>query len=151
MPPKGYVFKSLEERFNNKVEILESGCWRWKGALADPGYGKIGLGGRETGEILAHRYSYIKAKGFIWPGNEIDHLCRNRWCVNPDHLEQVTHQENVRRGSAPSILITKSRTCGKGHPRTPENIYWRKDRPGKWNCTECRRERRDRLRHRKTV
>lgn len=141
MPPKGYVFKSLERRFWEKVETLETGCWKWTDHLTKAGYGQIQSGGRGLPPIYAHRYSYQHKYGFIWPGTEIDHLCRNRWCVNPDHLEAVTHRENALRGQSPKVIIHRAGECGRGHPKTEANIYWRKDRPGHWLCRTCKRER----------
>src|SRR6202030_118623 len=67
-----------------------SGCWLWLGACNEFGYGKFG-------KVKAHRFSYEREKGPIPDGLEIDHLCRNKSCVNPDHLEAVTHGENRRR------------------------------------------------------
>jgi len=111
--------------------------------LDHAGYGRIRDENGRAGESLyAHRVSYERAKGKIRPELDADHICRNRWCVNADHLEAVTHKVNLLRGAAPMIAIHLSETCGKGHARNEENIYWRKDRPGAWNCRACRRERR---------
>ena len=82
-------------RLMSHVRIDPSGCWIWTGSLNGKGYGQMHWRGRPCG---AHRVSYALLRGALLDGMELDHLCRNRPCVNPDHLEQVTHQINVRRG-----------------------------------------------------
>jgi len=94
-----YPFKitqaqKLYERFWRKVERNgEHGCWLWQGTKTN-GYGVTYAEGRG---FMAHRISYILSKGSIGRGMQIDHLCRQRSCVKPDHLEAVTPQENIRR------------------------------------------------------
>ncbi len=146
MPPKGYVFNSLEERFWAKVQPEPSGCWRWIAYTGGVGYGYIKEGGRGSRLLVAHRYAYELLAGPIPAGHELDHLCRHRWCVNPQHLEAVSHTENIRRGVAPNILISQSGKCAQGHEINATNTYYRKDRPGRWNCRICRQERRHRER-----
>jgi hypothetical protein len=86
---------TLEERLWAKVnkEGDENGCWNWTAALRN-GYGVIG---QKKSLLYAHRVSYELLVGLIPVGYQIDHLCRNRRCVNPAHLEAVTQQENIRR------------------------------------------------------
>ena len=74
-----------------------SGCWLWEGGWSSRGYGVFWV---EEFQIKAHKATYIMTKGAIPKGLELDHLCRNRCCCNPDHLEAVTHLVNVRRGNA---------------------------------------------------
>jgi len=74
-----------EVRFWKFVQKQHDGCWRWIGTIFKTGYGGFN-GGRSKGQSYAHRFSYEIAKGPISDGLHIDHLCRNRWCVNPDHL-----------------------------------------------------------------
>lgn len=79
-----------------RVEIDENGCWNWQRAIQDNGYG---LCSRKGWRKSAHRYSYLAFRGEIPGGLQLDHLCRNRKCVNPDHLEPVTSKENVMRAA----------------------------------------------------
>ena len=136
-PSRGVVFKPLHERFHEKVERLESGCWRWTGSIPPHGYGMIYIGrvnGRST-ITVAHRVAYELYRGEIPDGLVLDHLCRNRWCVNPDHLEPVTFRENVLRGEAPMVAIHRSGRCKNGHEMTDDNLYV--DRNGNRYCRTC--------------
>jgi hypothetical protein len=109
-----------------------SGCWLWTGSCRTDGYGRICV---DTKWIFAHRFAYELLVGPI-PGHlELDHLCRVRCCVNPDHLEAVTHQTNVDR--VPRTNFGKYQRglthCPSGHPY--EAAYIRKD--GSRKCREC--------------
>jgi hypothetical protein len=124
-------------------------CWVWTAAKAGSGYGVFYLDGRQRG---AHQVAYILFREPIPDGMEPDHLCHpadgsctldkkcpHRLCVNPDHLELVTHRENVRRGTslfAKNMAVTH---CPKGHEYTPENTRIRIGRSGHENrsCKEC--------------
>lgn len=88
----------LPVRFMDKVGVGANGCWDWIGSLTKAGYGHLRQGGRGEPVIYAHRYSHEIFSGPIPEGMQIDHLCRNRRCVNPAHLEIVTNKENGRRG-----------------------------------------------------
>lgn len=105
------------------------GCWIWRGArYQSSGYSAFGDGTKST---TGHRYSYERFVGPVPDGMELDHLCRNRQCVNPNHLEPVTHHENVRRGAAAKTA------CPRGHPYDEANTYrWRNAR----FCRACQRE-----------
>lgn len=133
-----YWKKSTSDRFWGKV-IPEpnSGCWLWLGATSQ-GYGVFGLGNGVN--VRAHCFSYEVERGPIPNGLDLDHLCRIRCCVNPDHLEPVTRAVNVARGLAPSLInnFWRSKThCPKGHAYTGENLAVRRN--GARYCRECRR------------
>ena len=100
---------TLSERFEAKVERLESGCWKWMGALLDTGYGVLHEGGKVGRALRAHRVAYELYRGEIPEGLVLDHLCHNRWCVNPEHLEAVTNHVNVLRGNMPGSVIHRQR------------------------------------------
>lgn len=122
--------RSTEDRFWAKVEKT-SDCWIWKGAKHGRGYGNFFA----SGYVLAHRFSYELARGPIPPGLTIDHLCRNRLCVNPDHLEAVTMRVNLLRGVGPSAVAARKTHCPRGHEYAGLNIYWTKD--GRRKCRTC--------------
>jgi hypothetical protein len=85
----------IEARIEANIDYCEvTGCWLWIGSHDTHGYGQIHIKGKQCG---AHRIIYERHKGPIPDGLEIDHLCGNKACVNPDHLEIVTHKINVRR------------------------------------------------------
>ena len=109
MPAKG-LRCPMEERFWKKVfpEPM-SGCWLWAGSGSR--YGSIGTGGRGGKKLQAHRWAYERYRGPIPDGLELDHLCRNTWCVNPQHLEPVTHVENSHRGAR----FSRQGLCAQGH------------------------------------
>ena len=131
--------KPLEDRFWNKV-VPTGFCWYWSGAVTAAGYGLVR--GTEGKGVFAHRVSYEFLVGKIPDGLEIDHLCRNTLCVNPDHLEPVTGAENRRRATAIKLLAG----CRKGHPWTAENTRFRR---GLRECRECGRLRYHRNKERK--
>jgi hypothetical protein len=123
------------ERFIAKVHLLPcGGCWIWEAATTTNGYGHFKQDGKN---VMAHRWAYTFFGGTI-DGLELDHLCRNRSCVNPAHLEPVTHQENVRRGKASALLVRTH--CPNGHEYNAVNTYARPDGKGR-ECKECSRER----------
>lgn len=116
------------------------GCWVWTGFLRN-GYGRLKTGqGDET--VAVHRLSYELLVGPIPAGLEIDHLCRNRACVRPDHLEPVTSRENVLRGVSPIASFARQTHCKRGHPFDDNNTYlWRGRTALSRHCRACRKER----------
>ncbi len=127
-----YPRPTLAERFWAKVNKATSGCWEWQATLVN-GYGVFWNG---TRQIRAHRYAYELLKGKIPEGLTIDHLCRNRKCVNPDHLEVVTMRENVLRGVGITAKNARATHCPKGHPYEISNIYPMPH--GGRSCRACR-------------
>jgi len=103
--------KDARLRFMKHVE-QDGDCWNWQSELNNRGYGFFYIAERR---LLAHRYSYELFNGPIPHGLEIDHLCRNRRCVNPDHLETVTTKVNVLRGISFAAVNAKKTHCPKGH------------------------------------
>ncbi len=122
----------LAPRFWGKVRLdPETGCWLWVAGTRS-GYGSYWLNGRDHG---AHTVAYRALVGPVLVGLELDHLCRVTVCVNPRHLEPVTHAENMRRGDVWKYHAAKTH-CPSGHPYSDDNTYrWR----GKRQCRVCRK------------
>jgi len=127
-------------RFWSKVDA-SGPCWEWTAAIGKTGgYGKYSY--RLDGKVkyvYAHRYAYHVLVGPVPDGLELDHLCRNRKCVNPDHLDPVTRRENVRRGVGPTGRNMGKTHCPFGHEYTKENTY--KLKSGVRQCKMCGRAR----------
>jgi hypothetical protein len=125
----------LSERFWAKVEKTNN-CWMWKGAIFKrTGYGQANKNGKS---IAAHRLAYELTYGITLPDGhivEIDHLCRNRLCVNPKHLELVSHRENTLRGIGLTAKYAKATHCSRGHIYNEINTYHRPD--GGRDCKLC--------------
>ena len=129
------------DRFIEKF-VVDGDCWRWTASINKVlGYGSFWDG---LHKVAAHQFSYKEFVGSVPQGLEIDHLCRNRWCVNPAHLEAVTHQVNIRRGVGPPAVHARQTHCVRGHELPPRGLtnricrictragalaYWRQKHP----------------------
>jgi hypothetical protein len=118
---------SLRERLQHySVPEPNTGCWLWTGSLYPAGYGQLGIG--KYRKVTAHRASYETFVGPVPAGLQLDHLCRVRSCINPDHLQPVTLHENLLRGMGPTGTHARQTHCLRGHPLSGDNLYiW----PGK--------------------
>lgn len=132
----------LDLRFWEKVNKTD-GCWLWTGSKDSAGYGHFRIDSQRLRK--AHRISYELLVGPIPEGLQLDHLCRVRECVRPDHLEPVTNYTNWTRSLAPSAINARRTHCANGHPFSGENLAVLRD--GRRQCRTCRNERR-RLRYR---
>lgn len=118
--PDHPLLQGMDKRRRSKIKVIEGGCWLWVGALTNRGYPTKHL----------HRAVYRQLTGSFDESMELDHLCRVVRCVNPDHLEPVTREENMRRRYA---LYTH---CKSGHEFTPDNTYVMPS--GHRSCRTCR-------------
>ena len=113
-------------------------CWPWPGATNGVGYGVIGRGGKTGSNTYVHRVMYEHLVGPIPAGLVLDHLCRNRICANPKHLQPVTHRTNLLRGEGISGTNARKTHCPQGHLYDIENTYTYPD--GSRRCRACARE-----------
>lgn len=126
-----------KERFMMCFEVDESGCWNWIRSLNHAGYGQFHIGSRVDHSrqmVRAHRYSYKIFVGQIPDGLTIDHLCKNRKCVNPNHLEAVDIRTNVLRGESFVAKNALKTHCPKNHEYSVDNLYLYR---GKRICRKC--------------
>lgn len=134
-----YGLSKLPERISSRIAIdSESGCWEWEGAKSN-GYGRVYWKGKPR---PTHRVAYTLYVGEIPEGKQIDHLCANPCCMNPEHLQPVTPQVNTLRGRAIEAAQERGRRtthCKHGHEFNEKNTYRRKN--GSRACLECIRTR----------
>lgn len=129
-----------EFRFWSLVEKT-SGCWPWHGKPNTYGYGRIRAVGRR---YAAHVFSFLMHGGVIPNGLQLDHICRNRMCVNPEHLEPVSLVTNVMRGMSPMSQNARKTHCKRGHLLSRDNVI---PRPRGRECRTCRQWYRFKLLH----
>jgi len=124
-------------RFWAKVDKTDT-CWNWTGSLTPGGYSQFSLqGGRVNAR--GHRVSYEIHCGKVPLGLQLDHLCRNRRCVNPAHLEAVTQRVNTLRGTGPTAVNARATHCKQGHGFTAQNTVVNPRFPRSRTCRECAR------------
>ena len=131
------------DRFWMKVQKTDT-CWLWTAACNQGGYGRFLCDGKL---VQAHRWAYEQVKGPIPEGLDLDHLCRVRNCVNPNHLEPVTRRQNLMRGEHTYAKLHRAGHCKRGHPFNKQNTYICKQ--GKRHCRICNYENARRQRHMK--
>lgn len=126
------------QRFFSKIKFNEkTTCWDWMASTDKDGYGQFWLNKKYH---KAHRVSYELIKGVLTKGLTLDHLCKNKKCCNPEHLEQVSIQTNLKRAFHQISTINSKKThCNNGHEFTPDNTYITP--LGKRQCNECQRQR----------
>lgn len=139
------VSPSAERRFWDKVTKTD-GCWLWS-SNTGKGYGVFDLGSENW--VQAHRVAYTLLRGPLTPTLELDHLCHNRRCVNPDHLEEVTHSVNMRRAVRSRVGPYRGTHCRRGHAFTPDNLL--SNGPGRRRCRQCNKDVNRRRRQEKTA
>ena len=137
-----FTYVPLRERIERKISRDPSGCWLWLGGLSN-GYGCMTAGWQYEPKprrtTLVYRLLYEEKYGLVPIGLELDHKCRVRRCVNPDHLEPVTRRENIRRGVSPVAREMQQTHCLRGHPFDAANTYIYKVKYGfARQCRACR-------------
>lgn len=131
MAKKAKIRTDLRQCLLQRYRIVKSGCWEWD-STEKTGYGRLYFNRQRQ---VAHRWSYLCFRGDIPDGMTIDHLCRNRRCINPDHLECVTPRENWIRGISPTAINAKKKHCKNGHRLAGKNI--RIETTGSRRCLKC--------------
>lgn len=123
--------RTLEQRLFSKRHIDDNGCWNWIGSLCNKGYAQIQV---NLQILMVHRASYELFIGPISGGMTLDHLCKNKRCFNPTHLEQVTNRENILRGNNRAAQQARQTHCKNGHKFNSENTrLWKNHR----SCKIC--------------
>ena len=123
----------LVQYMEARIQRNEAGCWVWKGRMGSKGYGAVS---HRSVNFRAHRIAFELLKAEIPPNLVLDHLCRNRACCNPDHLECVTNRENLMRGEGAAAKGARQTHCAQGHSF---EIYGARRANGYRWCRECQR------------
>lgn len=121
--------EAVKSYIQARISISPSGCWEWKLHKDTNGYAAGWIGRRRR----MHRISYQAYRGAVPVGLTLDHLCRNKTCINPDHLEPVTIGENALRGVGPTAVNKRKTHCIRGHEFTAENTIY-----SQWQWRKCR-------------
>jgi len=129
------------ERAMRLFNVDDSGCWIWTGSISPAGYGRIG-------GWYAHRLLYEESVGPIPDGFDLDHPCRVTRCVNPGHMEAVSHRENCLRGVGVAAQCAAKTHCIRGHELSGDNLVSLRTRPTRRICIHCARLRGNRAYHR---
>lgn len=116
----------------------DTGCWLWTACKDYDGYAIMTVNRKAR---RAHRWGYELINGRVPDGLQLDHLCRNRGCVNPKHLEPVTNRENQIRGEGISAINARKTHCPKGHPLSGDNLLRYLSLKGVRSCATCARAR----------
>jgi hypothetical protein len=132
---------TLRERFLAKIAVNPmTGCWLWTARIDASGYGRLNRGPGVS--PMAHRFAYEEFVGPIPGGMQLDHLCRTRRCVNPEHLEPVTNRQNALRGESFAAVNASKTKCTAGHELAGENVRVRERRGStERECLICARTR----------
>jgi len=125
--------EKLKAYLLSKIKKVNN-CWIWQDkSINTSGYAQIKI---QKKQVLVHRLSYELFNGKLEKNLVIDHLCRNKLCINPDHLELVTRKENILRGFGPTAINSRKIACKKGHSLTGYNLIIRKT--GNRECRTCK-------------
>jgi hypothetical protein len=139
----GKAARPAIDRFLEKIAPTDSGCIEWIASLNNNGYGTFAVGGNRS--TVAHRWAYEHFVGPVPDGLDLDHLCRNRRCVNPDHLEPVTTSTNLLRAVGMGQANAAKTHCPAGHPYDGDNLYIPPSRANNRMCRACRRDRKQKM------
>ena len=133
------MYGTIRDKITSRIDVVDAGyltpCWISNRSEHTNGYTKLGVDGKT---LLTHRVAYEEWRGEIPDGLVIDHLCRNRKCCNPDHLEPVTHQVNLLRGETLTAREAAQTHCLRGHPFDAINTYRSPSKPDIRECRACR-------------
>lgn len=126
----------IAERFWKYVEFTDS-CWLWRGSTTKKGYGQISGEPHTQKRFMAYRWLYEFVVGPIPDGLTLDHLCRNRGCVRPDHMEAVTNRVNILRGTSWAAVNARKTHCPRGHSLSDSRTTRIDPATGKRICRAC--------------
>jgi hypothetical protein len=151
--PETFLSNSIAERFFKYAgKKAYDECWPWRGYVAPNGYGELSKGRSGRGHHSAHRVSWMLFNGLIPTHLVVDHLCRNRICVNPTHLRLCSDRENILCGMSLAAQNSRKSNCKNGHPLHDAYIIHHKDGTTQRRCRICEKLKHNRgLRKRLTL